>query len=458
MQSRQKIGWISAAAVVVANMIGTGVFTTLGLQLEHLSNGWTIMLLWAIGGLAAWFGALTYAEIGSRLPSSGGEYHFLSRIYHPLLGYLSGWVSLTVGFAASIALAAMAIGNYLSSFMGWSGKGVAIASILLISAVHSVSIRQSSVFQNGLTLLKLCLIMAMIAAGFLLPAGAHEHNWSDSWTNEIFHPAFAISLVYVGYAFSGWNAAVYITGEIDDPRRNLPKALLSGALLVCLLFLLVQWMFLRQAPLELMRGKVEVAQVVAEVMFGSTGGKLVSLIIAALLVASISAMIWVGPRVTRAMAEEHRIWHFFAQDNRWNIPVRAIWLQTAISLFLVLTSSFEQVLLYSGFVLQLFTTITVFGLFILRRRQPAQEGVYLSPGYPWVQLAFLAFSGWMLIYLLIDKPFESLLGLLNLFFGAMSYLWNAYRFPKAETKGEADSSATPESYKTIVPTSSSTES
>lgn len=455
MHERQKIGWKSAAAIVVANMIGTGVFTTLGLQLEYLSNGWTILLLWGIGGLVAWFGALTYSEIGSRLPSSGGEYHFLSRIYHPLLGYLSGWISLTVGFAASIALAAMAIGRYLSSFQGWSGTGIAIGAILAISTIHSFSIRQSSFFQNGLTLLKLALVAGMIAAGFMLPPGDHFQNWSDSWQQEIFHPAFAVSLVYIGYAFSGWNAAVYITGEIENPRRNLPKALLSGTLLVALLFILVQWVFLRQAPVELMRGKVEVAQIVSDVMFGQSGGRIVSILIASLLIASISAMIWVGPRVTRAMADDYRIWHFFAQDNRLGIPVRAIWLQTGISLFLVVTSSFEQVLLYSGFVLQLFTTITVAGLFVLRRRQGNKiPGVYLSPGYPWVQIAFLAFSGWMLIYLLIDKPYESLLGLLNLFFGTLSYLWNAYRFPpSAEYRQEPLSPA-----QAVVPTSSSSES
>jgi APA family basic amino acid/polyamine antiporter len=424
-----KIGWQTAAAIVVANMVGTGVFTTLGFQLAYLSNTWAIVGLWAIGGIVALTGAFSYAEIGTRLPRSGGEYHFLSRMFHPFLGYLSGWVSITVGFAAAIALAAMAIGSYLASFIGWPGPTVAVLTIVLVSIIHSFDIQQSSRFQNWMTFLKVLLVLLLILGGFFLPAASNNAlDWSNGWRREIWQPFYAVSLVYVIYAFSGWNAAAYITSEIEQPRRNLPLALVGGTVLVGLLFVGLQLAFLRQAPAELLRGKVEVGQVVARVMFGDAGGRLISFLIAGLLVAGISAMIWVGSRVTRAMAGDYRTWQYFTRDNHHGIPVRAVWLQAGISVFLVVTSSFEQVLMYSGFVLQLFTVLTVFGLFRLRRQRVGDAGAYRSPAFPWLQLLFLLFNTLVLVFLLIDKPFESLLGLLNLLAGGLSFAWERWRY------------------------------
>jgi basic amino acid/polyamine antiporter, APA family len=421
----KKIGWISAGSIVVANMVGMGVFTTLGLQLENLKSTWTILLLWTLGGIFSLFGAFSYAEIGTRLPRSGGEYHFLSKIFHPFLGYLSGWVSLTVGFAASISLSAMAMGAYIGKFTVLDGKWIALGAILLISLIHSFDVHRSSFFQNLFTLLKVALIAMLIVFGLLIDPGENALEWSGDWQLELWKPSFAVALVYVIYAYSGWNAAAYIVDEIRAPSRNLPVALIGGTLLVTVLFILLQLSFLNQASLQQLSGKVEVGQVVAEEMFGARGGQLISFMIAFLLVAGISAMIWVGPRVTRAMAEDYEIWQFFARDNQWGVPVRAIWLQSTISVFMVVTSSFEQVLLYSGFILHLFTTITVAGLFVLRAQQGA-GAAYKSPGYPWVQIIYLVFSVWILIFLLYDRPFESLMGLVNLALGAVSYLWSRW--------------------------------
>lgn len=417
----RKIGWSSAAAIVVANMVGTGVFTSLGYQLQELSNMWAILLLWIIGGVMALFGAFSYAELGTKLPRSGGEYYFLSRIYHPFIGYLSGWVSLTVGFAASVALAAMAMSAYIEKFFPVSAQAMAVGAIVLISMVHSVNIRQSSNFQNTLTVLKLLLILFFILACFILPAhpGAVEPGLSNTWQEDLSKPAFTVSLVYVIYAFSGWNAAAYIVEEIREPARNLPLALISGTLAVSLLYVLLQMAFLSQASIPQLRGKLEVGQIVAEQMFGPAGGQLISFFISLFLVSSISAMVWVGPRVVRAMANDYSIWRFLAEDNRHGIPVNAVWLQAAISIFMVVTSYFDQVLRYSGFVLQLFTTAAVAGVFVMRWKNGRQG--YSSPGYPWVQLAFLVISIWFMAFLMYDHPRESLLGLANLGLGALSY-------------------------------------
>lgn len=430
----KKIGWVSAGAIVVANMIGTGVFTSLGLQLQSLQNTWTILSLWLIGGLIALFGAFSYAELGTRFPRSGGEYHFLSRLYHPFIGYLSGWVSLTVGFAASVALSAMAMGAYLVAYVPLSGKWIAVIAILAVSIAHSYSIRQSSRVQNFLTLLKIGLVLLFIVSAFILEPSTNAIDWSASWQSELFSPSYAVALIYVMYAFSGWNAAAYIVEEIKTPARNLPRALIGGTLLVSILFILLQWAFLRQATVAHLKNNVEVGQIVAQLMFGTEGGRLISALIALLLIAGISAMTWVGPRVTRTMASDYTVWQSFARDNRFGIPVRATWLQAFISLFMVLTSSFEQVLIYSGFVLQLFTTLTIGGLFIARRRNQ-EKHFYPSPAYPWIQIIYLAFSIWMLVYLLVDQPYESLMGLSNLLIGAVSYWWSMQRNKLAKPTG-----------------------
>ncbi|GJM36241.1 MAG: amino acid permease [Saprospiraceae bacterium] len=429
MGNKRKIGWISAGALVVANMIGTGVFTTLGLQLNVLSNTWTILSLWILGGMIALFGAFSYAELGTRHPHSGGEYHFLTKMYNSFLGYLSGWVSLTVGFATSIALSAMAMGNYLAPLVSFPSLWLAIISIIGLSLIHSFSIRQSSFFQNIFTLLKILLILGLIIVSFIQSGTPNALDFSSSWQDEISTSGYAIALVYVMYAFSGWNAAAYIVDEIDTPVKNLPRALVGGTVLVSLLFIFLQLAFLNQATIAQLQNKIEVGQVVADLMFGAQGGRIVSTLIALLLVAGISAMIWVGPRVTHAMANEHQIWKFFAKDNNRGIPVRAIWLQAVISLAMVLTSSFEQILLYSGFILQLFTTLTVAGL-LFERRKANRHKIYRSPGYPYIQIIFLIFSIWLLAFLLYDKPRESLLGLFNILAGALSYWWNKRYHPE----------------------------
>ena len=211
-----------------------------------------------------------------------------------------------------------------------------------------------------------------------------------------------VGLVYVTYSFSGWNAAAYIVEEIRTPAVNLPKALILGTLVVSLLYVLLQAGFLYQASVQQLDGQIEVGKIVAHILFGSTGGQLISLFISLFLISSISANIWVGPRVVRAMADDFTIWRFFAKDNLSGVPVRAVWMQAGISLFMVLSSPFDRVFLYSGFVLQLFTTLAVAGLLWVRWRD-GKVG-YSSPGYPWVQIIFLAISVCVIAVLIHDQP------------------------------------------------------
>ncbi len=433
MTKPNSIGLSTAISIVVANMIGVGIFTSLGFQLVDTINTWSILILWGLGAMMALCGALSYAELGTYWVRSGGEYHFLTRAFHPLLGYLSGWVSLTIGFSAPVALSAMAMGEYIGPYLGVPDMVLALLTILTISFLHSISIKKSSTIQNITTLLKIFLILLFLYFGLTKTPLKSAFLWDQSWKEEIILPAFAVSYVYVTFSFSGWNAAAYIVGEIREAHKNLPRALLLGTLLVSVLYILLTLVFLRQNPLGDIQGELEIGRITANSLFGDQGGELISFGIALMLISSISAMVWAGPRVTQVMAEDHRLWKWFALKTKNSVPLRAIWLQTAITLILLYTGTFEQVMIYSGFVLQLFAALSVAGVFVIRRKKNTKSG-FRSPLFPIPQIIFLAMSCWVLIYLLFAQPLESGLGLLNLVFGFLVYKFDGFYSRKAEKK------------------------
>ncbi|MDJ0646215.1 MAG: amino acid permease [Flavobacteriaceae bacterium] len=424
------IGFLTATAIVIANMIGAGIFTSLGFQLVETTNTWSILILWTLGALMALCGALSYAELGTYWNRSGGEYHFLSKAFHPLLGYLSGWVSLTIGFSAPIALSAMALGAYIAPYSKASSFLLAVAAVVLISFLHSLSIRRSSVLQNTTTLLKLFLILVLIYFGLTASAPVSAYQWDQSWKTELLLPAFAVSFVYVTFSYSGWNAAAYVVDEIRDSRKNLPKALVVGTAVVSALYLVLNFVFLKHNPLDAIQGQLEIGQITAISIFGDQGGKLISYGIGLMLLSSISAMVWAGPRVTQVMAEDHQLWQWFSKKTTTKIPLRAIWLQTTITLLLLLSGTFEQVLIYSGFVLQLFAALAVAGVFVARIKNKDDKG-FRSPLFPIPQVIFLICSIWVLMYLLFAQPLETGLGLLNLVVGFLAYKFDRFYSKRA---------------------------
>ena len=415
----EKIGWKTAAAIVIANMIGTGVFTSLGFQIADIKNTWSIILLWVIGGLLGLIGAFTYAELGTKFKESGGDYIFLSRIFHPFAGYLYAWISLTVGFSAPIAISALAMTSYLSPinpaiFTDWFGIGV----IILVTAIHSVSVGQSGKFQSYSTILKLAFVFLLIVIGFyFVPVENTALNFSSTWKEELFLPGFAVSLIYVSYAYTGWNSAAYITDEIEDPDKNLPKALIPATLLVMVVYVLLQVIFLRHASVGELANKVEVATISFANVFGDNGSFWVSVFIGVQLLATISGYLWVGSRISYAMAKENPLWKSIAVKNDNGIPVRALWLQGFIAILLTLTGTFEQVMLYASFALQLMGTLTVASLLWLKRT----EGTYHSPGRPWLQYIYILFSFWVLGFMLKEQPYESLIGIGFVVVGGITY-------------------------------------
>lgn len=419
---RKKIGLLTASSIVVANMIGTGVFTSVGFQLSSVQNTWGILLLWLAGGLISLFGAFAYAELGTHFKESGGDYIYLSRLFHPVLGYLSAWAGLTVGFSAPVALAAMAFTKYLAPFGLNNNLWLAIGVIVLIGLMHSFTIRHSSRFQNYSTFIKVTFILSLIMLGFILPGSTvNAVSLSNSWQHEILEPGFAVSMVFVAFAYTGWNAAAYVADEIDTPAKNLPRALIGSTLFVAVVYILFQYVLLKNATVSQLQGKAEVTFISFTNLLGSAGGKWVSVFIAIQLIATVSSYLWVGPRVTWAMARENKLWKPLAKKNKHGIPVAAVWLHVLISIFLVLTGSFERVLLYAGFVLQLMASLTVAtSLFI---KEPRAE-TFKTPLKPWLQIIFLTFNAWVLIFTLIDRPVESLIGIGILLAGLIVYFFD----------------------------------
>lgn len=403
-------------------MIGTGVFTSVGFQLNSVQNTWTILLLWIIGGLLGLFGAFAYAELGTHFKESGGDYIYLSRVFHPLLGYLSSWAGLTVGFSAPVALAAMAFTKYLAPFGLQDQTWLAVAVIIIIGLMHSFTIHHSSRFQNITTIIKVLFIVCLIILGFVFPGNTNNAiNFSNSWRNEIFIPGFAVSMVYVSFAYTGWNAAAYVADEIDFPGKNLPRALIGSTLFVAVAYVLFQLVLLKNATITELQGKEEVTFISFNHLLGSSGGKWVSIFIAIQLIATVSSYLWVGPRVTWAMARENKLWQPLAKRNKHGIPVAAVWLHVFISILLALSGSFEKVLLYAGFVLQLMASLTVSTSLFIKSR--AKE-TFKSPFKPVLQIIFLLFNTWVLIFTLIDRPVESLIGIGILLIGAVIYLFD----------------------------------
>ena len=413
-----KIGLLTAIAYVIANMVGTGVFTSLGFQLAGgVTSIFSILMLWLMGGIIAFTGAQVYGELGSVMPRSGGEYNFLSAIYHPALGFMSGFFSMFVGFAAPIALAAITLSQYFGNvYAGIDPRFVAAAVIIVITVVHSVGIKSGSIFQLIFTILKVLLIVVFIVIGLFF---TEEHQdisvlpTAISW-EQILSSGFAVSLIFVYYSYSGWNASAYFVSELKNPAKNLPRSLIIGTVVVAVLYLLLNFTFLYVSPIENLTGQLDIGAVAANDMLGTVGGKIISGVISILLISTISSMIFVGPRVIQTIGEDYKSLRFMNVKTKNNVPIVAILIQSAISLILLFTSSFEILLSYLGIVMNIFALLTVCGVFVHRYRFPKMERPYKTWGYPVVPIIFAIFVVWNMVYMFKEQPIPSLIAISTL--------------------------------------------
>lgn len=434
----KKLTLFTAINFVIANMVGTGVFTSLGFQLFDIKNPAAILILWAIGGVMALFGSFAYGELGAAMPRSGGEYNFLSRIYHPSMGFLAGWISATIGFAAPVAAACIAFGTYYnlavaelikSYSIEWMQATPMIAGLVilvLITLVHSNSIKTGGSFQNVFTILKLSFIVVFIGAGlFFLPETQPlSFAISSDTGTDILNPAFAVALVFVSYAYSGWNASAYFVNDLKNPVKQLPRSLIIGSLVVMVLYILLNFVFLISTPVNEMVGNPEIGLISAMYIFGEKLGVFMGLFISLLLISSISSMIFAGPRVTMVMGEDFKLLKFLSRKNKNGVPYIALITQFVISFVLIITSTFESLITYTGFVLNLFTFFAVLGVFVHRRKFPDAERPVKTWGYPVTPIIFLIFNLWITVFVIYSRPLESLLGLGTIAVGAILYFFS----------------------------------
>lgn len=452
---RRQLGLIVTAAIVVANMIGVGVFTSTGYQAASLHDPMTILLAWVVGGVIALCGAAAYAELGSMMPKAGGEYVYLREAYHPAVGFMSGWVSLTAGFSAPIAGAAIAFSAYLATLVPalqsnvpWAAttleigttklatismgaqQAVAMALIAAVTLLHSFDTKIGGWVQAAFTAAKVLLIALFILGGLLIGDG----NWSnfasrDGGLANVGTTAFAMALLYVSLAYSGWNAAAYIASDVEKPERNLPRALLLGTGLVMVLYVLLNLVFLYAVPIDVLDGPtvpgkfspvVEVGDVAAKQLFGDSAGKLVSSVIALALISSVSAMIMAGPRVYAAMAENRALPRRLATYNRRGVPVVAVVTQGVLGCLFVLVGDLGALIRFVSFTLAIFAALTVASVFVLRGR--GKRGAYQTFGYPFTPIAFIAASAWIAYAQVKENPRESaVVGLVLLVGGAIYF-------------------------------------
>ncbi|MFQ5349015.1 MAG: APC family permease [Thermoanaerobaculia bacterium] len=427
----------TATLLVVANIIGAGIFTTTGFQAADIGHPLVILGLWLLGGVIALSGALAYGELGAAMPRAGGEYVYLRHTYGGVFGFMSAFVSLVAGFSAPIASVVKGLVGYLAPFapvlangsLGPAGLGdlVAIVIVWLLIAIQLQGETSGFRMVDWVTLTKVGGIVAILVAAVLVGRGRlaglvtpvdsfHQLGVTGVMTGV------ATSLIFVMFCYSGWNAAAYIGGELRDPGRDLPRSLLLGTGIVTLLYLGMNAVYFYGAPVSELAGRVEVGLIAARNLFGDAGAVLVTAVLCASLLGSAAAMTVAGPRVYYALGRDYRAFRLLARTGRGRgVPVTALVLQGLVTSAIILSGRIDQIMQYAGFTLTLFASLAVSCVITLRIRRPEMARPFRCWGYPWTPLFFLAAATWMMVWAIRGRPAESLLALLTVAAGGLLF-------------------------------------
>ena len=433
---QRSLGLFPATNIVISNMIGAGIFTTSGLLMADLNSPMLMISLWIVGGIIALCGALSYGELGANMPDAGGEYLFLSRLYNPLFGFLSGWVSFIVGFSAPIAASAIGFSAYFlrafPSFPEWvnthtwipvfvTEKFLAVSIIIIFSAIHYRGLKLGAKIQNYLTILKVALIIGLIFSGILSGKGEISHFSESTATLSGLKSwkTIGLSLMWIMFAYSGWNASTYIGSEIKNPKKNLPGSLIIGTFIVMVLYLLINAVFIYAIPPREMSGVISVGGLAMEKMYGITGGSISSILISFALFSSLSAFLIIGPRVYYSMAKDGLFFKAAAKIHpKYNVPSVSIVIQCVIALVITISGTFEQILTFMGFSLGIFPLLAILGVIKLRIKGISSLKI---PGYPIPQIIYLTTGILILVLAYMERPFESSMGIITVLTGIPAY-------------------------------------
>jgi len=443
----RRIGIVGATALVVSNMIGTGIFTTTGFLAGDLGSPVMVLLIWIVGGGIALAGALCYVELAINFPRSGGEYVYLTEAWGPSWGFVNGWgpswgfvngwVSFFAGFSAPIAAAALA----MSAYLGLSATGrtiplgpltlhladaqlVACGVVIVFTVFNVFGVRDVGRLQTVLTAVKLAVIGGLLVLGFSIGQGdaVHLTMTTERTSDLMLVEQFALSLIFVFFGYSGWNAAVYVAEEVERPERTLPVALLAGTAAVTILYVALNALYIYAVPLAELKGVIAVGSTVAQALFGPAAGRFFSLALAVSLLATVNAMSLVGPRVYYAMARDGAFFAVAKKTHpRWKSPWAAVLMQGACTLLLIMLPTFRGLAIYIGFTLSLFTALSVLGLLKLRRRPGWKKTPWLSRTYPLIPFLYVAMSGWVLVFSIRAAPVASSMALATILAGAVAW-------------------------------------
>jgi APA family basic amino acid/polyamine antiporter len=428
-------------------MIGAGIFTMSGLLMGDLRNPLLMIILWIVGGIIALCGALSYGELGAAIPRAGGEYAFLSRLFHPVLGFLSGWVSFFVGFSAPIAASAIGFTEYLTrAFPGLLSVGVfegsleatvlkkfyAILVIVIFTSIHVRGIVIGTKVQNFLTILKVVLIVGLIFVGFSFGKGTLDHFSQGGKFSFDFGgwKTIGLSLMWIMFAYSGWNASAYIGSEIKNPAKNLPRSLILGTGIVIFLYFCLNLLYIYAIPPEDMGGVISIGGLAVGNLFGKSPERVLSILISFALFSSLSAFLILGPRVYYSMAKDRYFFKFASEvHKKFHVPSKSIILQGAIACVMVLFGTFDQLLTYMGFSLGIFPILAVIGVFKLRR---SNMSIYKLPGFPIAPIIYILAGITILVLAFFERPVESSIAILTVLVGIPMYIFFKKRYEMKE--------------------------
>lgn len=430
-----------ATNMVIANMIGTGIFTSLGFQVLEggIPDPFAILVIWILGGIISLCGATAYGEVATTINKSGGEYSFLSELYHPVLGFTSGWISMVAGFSAAIAGLALAAGEYFIPMLGvphdsvWISlpvtKLVATVVIVLVVLIQLRGVKFGGIFQNYITYLKVFLIVVFLIMPFIFAGKFEASNVSfapteKSW-DTIFSLPFAGALVWVMFSYSGWNASSYIVGNLKDPKKNLPFSLLMGTLIVTIIYFLLNFTFMYVATFEELAptdfARIDIGNVVASKIMGSEIALFFSGVFSIALISGVSAMFIAGPKVIQQMGQDYKAFNLLGRESKDGAPTYAVLTMCVISLILIYTSTFQQIIEYIGITLTLFSLLTVAGVYIIRMKGLGTENTVRTWGYPLTPLLFILLMVWMIAFFVYSKPIILLWSLGSMLPGVIIY-------------------------------------
>jgi APA family basic amino acid/polyamine antiporter len=432
-------GTATATFIVVASMVGTGVLTTSGYTVLSVESNALMLALWVVGGLIALCGALSLAELSAAIPRTGGDYVFLYQSYGPLAAFLSGWVSFLIGFGGPIAVSAFGSAKYLLAPLELTGStshyaqlGLATAAILALAVSHASGRRHSAWVQGVTTVVKLGVLGLLAAAGLVAAMGRRGNlaDWPTTMSADRVRMMF-FSLVYISYAYTGWNAAGYVAGEVEEPRKRVPRAILVGTGLVTALYLALNLFYALALPAEKVsaiaedRGRDEIAkiaQLASAELFGEGLSAPLSVAIGLTLLASASAFILTGPRIAFAMARAGQFPAIAGRlSPRAGTPTVAIALQVAWAMLLLWTGSFEDILIYASVGLAIISMLTVSCVYVLRVRRPDLPRPFKTPGYPVTPAVYLLATALLTAAAFTERPRESSLALASILAGVPVY-------------------------------------